>query len=169
MLIRDDLARQVHNKFTRRVIVRRRYLISSFVSTIAALSTAMVVSPAAASGHDYDYSCFVTRFGDISAASGGRQADWGSKTKLAYVGLFVQDNSADGHHVAVRLVTTQADGDKHYWGWHHHYDGDGTYEWWNSSAEDSGGIKYMHFQIGVFEGNDQLGSCVTPSVINPNY
>jgi hypothetical protein len=149
--------------------VRRRYLIPSIISVVATLSTAIAVSPATAAGHDYDYSCFVTRLGDLDAASGGRQGDWSSKYKLGYVGLYVRDNSADGHHVAVRLVTTQADGDQHYWSWHRHYDGNGTGEWWDSSATDSEGIKSMRFQVAVFEGDQRLGSCLTPSAGNPNY
>ncbi|MFJ9709894.1 hypothetical protein [Streptomyces sp. NPDC101234] len=104
-----------------------------------------------------------------AAASGGGDQSYTGKNSLADVSLYVKDLRADGHHVAVRLVTRRSDGSNHYWSWHHLYAGEGTDQTWNTTATDSGGIHTVWRQIGIFEGDSLLNSCVTDGESNPQW
>ncbi|WP_201051683.1 hypothetical protein [Streptomyces sp. MBT53] len=77
------------------------------------------------------------------------------------------DTRADGHHVAIRLVTRKSDGSDHYWTWHHLYAGEGTSQTWDTTASDSAGIHTVWRQVGLFEGDSLITSCVTAGESNP--
>jgi hypothetical protein len=96
-----------------------------------------------------------------TGASGWVSADWrGSITEIVDVGLGVADTSADGHHVAVRLMTHDSGGDIRYWSWHHWSEGNDTSNTWYTTAQDSNsGIRDVGVQVGRFEGSTLLNSC----------
>ncbi|MGJ5751413.1 hypothetical protein [Streptomyces puniciscabiei] len=75
--------------------------------------------------------------------------------------LYVKDTAADGHDVAVRLVTRRSNGTDHYWSWHHLYAGQGTDQTWNTTASDSGGIRLVWREVAVMEGGSVLNFCAT--------
>ncbi|MFI8227574.1 hypothetical protein ACIGDI_01975 [Streptomyces sp. NPDC085900] len=99
--------------------------------------------------------------GAAVGATGGGSEQPSSRTHLDNVNLRVTDTRADGHHVAVRLVTRRSDGTDHYWAWHSVYSGANTSDSWDTSATDSGGIRLVWQEVGVFEGDSKLGSCYT--------
>ncbi|MFD3933270.1 hypothetical protein [Streptomyces sp. NPDC058614] len=102
-------------------------------------------------------------------ATGGGNENFTGRNSLSNVNLYVKDTHADGHHVAVRLVTRQSDGSNHYWSWHHLYAGSGTDESWLTTASDSGGIRLVWREIALFEGSSRLTYCATASASNPSW
>ncbi len=99
--------------------------------------------------------------GVVIGAVGGGNENITSSTHLDDVQLYVKDTRADGHHVAIRLVTRRFNGTDHYWSWHHLYAGAGTSDSWLTSATDSGGIKLVWREIAVMEGDSIVGNCIT--------
>ncbi|WP_327722087.1 hypothetical protein OG381_46860 [Streptomyces sp. NBC_00490] len=99
--------------------------------------------------------CFTT------GAAGSMGYDYqGGVTAPIDVELGVSDTSADSHHVAVRLITRDTNGDRHNWSWHHWYSGKDTGNTWNTTAQDTDkGIRDLGVQAAVFEGDHLLNSC----------
>ncbi|MER6180773.1 hypothetical protein [Streptomyces sp. NPDC001652] len=147
----------------------RRKLTVGLVTGLAALAVPMAATPAAAA--EYSNSCTVVRAttggGIANVAYAHVDADWSTRNKMDPVVLLARDNEADGHHVAVRLVTWQADGEVKYWTWRHYYGGNGGQDYWTTSASDSQGIKYAAVQGGLFEGDSLLQSCLSSKTANP--
>ncbi|MEV7033174.1 hypothetical protein AB0N99_23510 [Streptomyces sp. NPDC093272] len=104
--------------------------------------------------------------GPVTGASGGGNENLKNSTTLTDVNLTVKDTRADGHHVAIRLVTRRSDGTDHNWPWHGVYSGAATSDSWFTTATDSGGIKLVWREVAVFEGDSKLGSCVTTPQAN---
>lgn len=127
---------------------------------MAALVVPAIATPAAAVSD----SC------STSGASGSFAFQWSGKYRLQPLQFVVSDTKADGHHVAIRLVTHKADGSVHVWGWRHNYGGSGNTQTWETYAYDSAGIKRAGIDVAVMEGNDQLNMCGTwVSATNPNW
>ncbi|MFC8367049.1 hypothetical protein ACFUIT_03510 [Streptomyces sp. NPDC057239] len=85
--------------------------------------------------------------------------DYGEK-KIPYISLAVGDSAADGHHVAIRLVTYgYAPDDVTYWQWHHYYGGKGGADSWETSATSERSIAGFKIQAAVFEGSKRLNYC----------
>ncbi len=96
---------------------------------------------------------------------------WSSKTKITSVTLKGKDTKADGYHPAIRLVTVTSAGNVRYWSWHHVYGGKDATETWNTSAEDSNGIKRASIEVGIFNGSNKVDSlgCGSAGPLNPQF
>lgn len=142
--------------------MKRRHLIT--VSGLAAASLLIMTTPAEAG----PYRTCKAIYGAIPTigGNGGGSEHAASKTYLDAVHLTVSDTNADGHHVAVRLVTRRNDGTDHFWSWHALYSGAGTGDSWDTTATDSAGIRLIYEEVGVFEGDSRLGGCVTTAYAN---
>lgn len=140
--------------------MRKRYA-SLVTAAVASLIVPLTASPASAA-IDYNEGCTTINGGSIfGGADGGGQWNFVSRTLLEPMTLSVYDKKADGHHVAVRLITRKSDGRNHAWPWHRLYAGKGTSESWGTRASDSGGIRLAFVQVGVFEGSTLLQTCST--------
>ncbi|MEU5307811.1 hypothetical protein [Streptomyces sp. NPDC021562] len=97
---------------------------------------------------------------DTTGASGTvNTSGWDYEdTSIPSVDLTVWDTKADGHHVAIRLVTAYTDG-YIYFPWHADYDGYATSKEVNSSVAKGGNIFNVGIQVGTFEGNTLLNHC----------
>jgi len=72
---------------------------------------------------------------------------------------WVNDNAADGHHVAIRFISNNTSTTK-YWPWHHEYGGHGTSLVITTSATDSsGGLNYLGLQVATMEGSRVVDIC----------
>jgi hypothetical protein len=72
---------------------------------------------------------------------------------------WVNDNAADGHHVAIRFISNDTNTTK-YWPWHHEYNGKGSSLVVTTSATDSsGGLNYLGVQVATMEGSSVLHIC----------
>jgi hypothetical protein len=134
-------------------------------ASVAALAIPVAASPAAAA--DYHDNCWTG--GALAGANGAGQWNYASRTKLDPLTLRVEDIRADSHSVGVRLVTRRSNGTDHVWSWHRLYAGSGNSESWGTSASDSAGIRKAWVQVGVFEGNSLVESCVTSFGTNPRW
>ena len=94
----------------------------------------------------------------VEGAYGTWSGTWASSTTLNPLTLGVTDVSADGHHVAVQLVTRNNSGGYHWWPWHHIYGGRGDDGAWSTSAYDPAGIASATINVAVFEGDHELVS-----------
>ncbi len=88
---------------------------------------------------------------------------WDGSNTVNNISLTSEDDTADGHHAAVRLVTMDTSMSLHFWSWHDNYGGFGYEETWNTHAEDDvNGIIDVGVQSGTFEGGTLLSQC-TPT------
>ncbi|SFX17475.1 hypothetical protein SAMN02787144_1001797 [Streptomyces atratus] len=147
--------------------MRKRFLAFS-AAAATALLVQLAASPASATSANYDEGCF-TGSVLMAGASGGGKWDFESKTRLNPMTLSVSDRRADGHHVAVGLVTRRSNGTDHAWPLHHLYAGSGTSQSFGTSASDAGGIRQAWVQVFVLEGNKVLEACVTPKANNLHW
>ncbi|MER6468620.1 hypothetical protein [Streptomyces collinus] len=148
----------------------RRSLSLGLVSGLAAAVIPLAAGPASAV--EYSNSCNVIQLVHFVPTATGMahvEGNWDNATTMDPVVLLARDTQADGHHVGARLVTWQADGDVHYWPWHHYYGGDGGQDYWQSKATDSQGIKYAAVEGGVFEGDSLLSECFSSKMKNPTW
>lgn len=127
---------------------------------LACLSIPLVASPAAADEMATG-SCTAT------GAYGAYTGFFVSATKVSPLRLRVDDTAADGHHVAVRLVTVEADGDHKAWSWHHFYGTTGESTTFDTSASSTNGIAAVRVQAGAFEGNSLESICSSPLKYSP--
>lgn len=133
---------------------------------LAAVLIPLAASPAAAAGASA--SCSVT------GGTGSASWTWVSKTKINPLSITVKDNKADGYHPAVRLVTYTGSTVKH-WSWHHVYGGNGASETWNTSAEDSRGIKHAGVEVQLYDGSTEVNkagltvNCYSGGKFNPYF
>lgn len=141
----------------------RKRLSSLAVAVMAAAAIIpAAASPAAAAPSAVGASC------SVPGASGSGSWVFASRTQLNSVSLKITDTAADGHHVAIRLLTVQGT-TTHKWPLHHEYGGKGSTQTWNTTASDSLGIKYAYIEVLVMEGDSIVTSCGDRSVINPYY
>ncbi|WP_326721636.1 hypothetical protein OHT59_21595 [Streptomyces sp. NBC_00243] len=116
----------------------------------------MVMGISPASADTYDSSCSSTGVVGSLYTTGW---DYNEKT-IPYVSLAVSDSLADGHHVAVRLVTVgQTDDDVTYFPWHHYYGGQGGATAWETSATTARPIAGFRLEAARFEGSTLLNYC----------
>ena len=68
---------------------------------------------------------------------------------------WVKDTSADGHNVAIQLISSNGDGAPPTpWPWHHNYNGNGSTLSFTTHASTSGGqLRYIGAHVAVFEGD----------------
>ncbi len=150
--------------------MRRSLTLSLAAGSLAALTIPLTASPAAALENDgWCPVIQVKHFTPTKTAQGWLGNNWSNMYRLDPVNLTVKDDYADGHHVAVRLVTWQLDGGIHYWKWRHNYDGNNKSKSWSTEASDNEGIAYAAVQAGVFEGDDLLISCISAKHKNPTW
>ncbi|MEV5316621.1 hypothetical protein AB0K92_02905 [Streptomyces sp. NPDC052687] len=138
--------------------MRRSVLVTA--GALACLAVPAMASPAAADTVVAD-DCSTT------GVYGTFTANIVSSTKIDPLGMRVLDTAADGHHVAIRLVTTENDGDVVPWSWHRYYGGNGGEDSWFTYASSSAGIAKVRIQAGVFEGTTLLRLCSSPLKDNP--
>ncbi|MFG3018193.1 hypothetical protein ACGFZQ_06505 [Streptomyces sp. NPDC048254] len=108
---------------------------------------------------------------NASAASGGAACSvtgaTGSLTftnwSAHYVDIsgWIKDTAADGHHVAIRLVSIDdSTGFVTEWGWHSEYDGNDQKSSFSTYAAPSGdSLDYIGAQVAVIEGSTIVRSC----------
>ncbi|MGW9300720.1 hypothetical protein ACWHA3_07800 [Streptomyces cyaneofuscatus] len=83
----------------------------------------------------------------------------GAVNDTVYIDLGVKDRLADGHHVAVRLITVDTGDRTKYWTWRHWYEGNNTGHTYYTTAQLDSGISKVGVQVGRFEGSTLLNSC----------
>ncbi|MEV8430820.1 hypothetical protein [Streptomyces chartreusis] len=133
---------------------------------VAAVLIPLAAGPAAAAGASA--SCSVT------GGTGSATWTWVSKTKIDPLKISVKDTKADGYHPAVRLVTYTGSTVKH-WSWHHVTGGSGSSETWNTSAEDSRGIKHAGVEVQLYDGGTEVNegglttNCYSGGKLNPYF
>ncbi len=108
---------------------------------------------------------------DASAASGGAACSvTGATGSLTFtnwtahhvdISGWVKDTAADGHHVAIRLVSIDdSTGWVTEWAWHSEYDGNGATTSFSTYASPSGdALDYIGAQVAVIEGSTIVRSC----------
>ncbi|MEV5780252.1 hypothetical protein AB0L42_04400 [Streptomyces sp. NPDC052287] len=108
---------------------------------------------------------------EASAASGGAACSvTGASGSLAFtnwtarhvnISGWVKDTGADGHHVAIRLVSIDdSTGWVTEWPWHSEYDGNGSTASFTTYASPSGDdLDEIGAQVAVFEGSSIVRSC----------
>lgn len=96
----------------------------------------------------------------VSGASGSLKFTNWTSTHVDISG-WVKDNAADGHHVAIRLVSIDdSTGYVTSWPWHSNYDGNGTTTSFTTFANPSGDhLDYVGAQVAVIEGSTIVRAC----------
>lgn len=146
--------------------MRIRRATAALAATAAVFAIPAVAGPAEAApvvGAEVDCS--------TTGGSGWGSWTWNSRTTLTSVSLKAKDTKADGRHPAIRLVTVNAAGNVKHWSWHHVYGGLNASETWNTSAEDSNGIKRASIEVGIFDGSTYISSlgCGSSGPLNPKF
>ncbi|MBY8344310.1 hypothetical protein LXH13_17025 [Streptomyces spinosirectus] len=112
-----------------------------------------------------------TTLTDASAASGAAACSvTGASGSLTFtnwsshhvdISGWVKDNAADGHHVAIRLVSIDdTTGWVTEWPWHSEYDGLGATNSFSTYASPSGDrLDYIGAQVAVIEGSKIVRDC----------
>ncbi|WP_406439600.1 hypothetical protein OHB00_31125 [Streptomyces sp. NBC_00631] len=105
---------------------------------------------------------------DASAASGGASCsttgatgsltftNWSSN----YVDIsgWVKDTAADGHHVAIQLISSDGSDSVRDWSWHHEYDGNGSTLPISTHASTTDNfLRYVGVHVAVWEGDKIVG------------
>ncbi|MBC9714283.1 hypothetical protein H9Y04_17115 [Streptomyces sp. TRM66268-LWL] len=129
---------------------------------LAAIAAAFIIPAVATPAAAARGSCGTT------GASGSMTFDWSGKYRMNNLELRVKDTLADGHHVAIRLVTLRSDGSSKYWDWHRNYKGAEITSVWFTYAYDTGGITKALIEVARFEGSQLLNLCGGGYVDNPN-
>ncbi|WP_143658498.1 hypothetical protein [Streptomyces sp. Tue6028] len=108
---------------------------------------------------------------NASAASGGAACSvTGASGTLAFtnwtsshvdISGWVKDTAADGHHVAIRLVSIdEGTGWVTEWPWHSEYDGNGsTNSFTTYASPTTEDLDYIGAQVAVIEGSTIVRSC----------
>ncbi|MFJ5271438.1 hypothetical protein [Streptomyces sp. NPDC088358] len=121
------------------------------VAAVAIFATATVTNASAASGAA---ACSVT------GASGSLTfTNW--TAHHVDISGWVKDNAADGHHVAIRLVSIdESTGWVTDWPWHSEYDGSGATTSFTTYASPSGdALDHIGAQVAVIEGSTIVRAC----------
>lgn len=142
--------------------------VAASVITATALSAAVV--PVAASSASAATVQSTSCGGKSQGSWGVATMTFGGKTKISHLDMYVDDESADGHHVGIRLVTTAPGGARHYWLWHQIYGGINDHRDWHTSATLAKGIKTAYVQVATKEGTKVVAYCNSaPVAHNPAY
>ncbi|MFI6355942.1 hypothetical protein ACIBJF_25460 [Streptomyces sp. NPDC050743] len=108
---------------------------------------------------------------NASAASGGAACSvTGASGSLTFtnwtahhvdISGWVKDTAADGHHVAIRLVSIDSStGWVNEWPWHSEYGGNGATTSFTTYASPPGdALDYIGAQVAVIEGSTIVRSC----------
>lgn len=114
------------------------------VATVALFATATVTNASAASGVA---AC------STSGASGSMTFTNWSDNHVDITG-WVKDTAADGHHVAIQLLSTDGSAQNYPWPWRHEYDGKGSTLSFSTYASNSNGwLRYIGVNVAVWEGD----------------
>lgn len=121
------------------------------VAALAIFATTTVTNASAASG---GAACSVT------GASGSLTfTNW--TPRHVDISGWVKDTAADGHHVAIRLVSIDdSTGWVTEWPWHSEYDGNGQTLSFSTYANPTGDdLDYVGAQVAVIEGGTIVRAC----------
>ncbi|NUR67272.1 MAG: hypothetical protein HOQ47_16070 [Streptomyces sp.] len=115
------------------------------VAAVAIFATTTVTNASAASG---GAAC------STNGASGSMTFTNWSNDHVDISG-WVKDTAADGHHVAIRLVSTDGGSPVEVkWPWRHEYDGNGSKLSFTTYASDSNGmLRFVGVRVAVMEGD----------------
>ncbi|MFJ6391763.1 hypothetical protein ACIQJT_29605 [Streptomyces sp. NPDC091972] len=118
------------------------------VAAVAIFTTTTVTNASAASG---GASC------STSGATGSMTfTNWSSN----YVDIsgWVKDTAADGHHVAIQLISTNSLPNVTYWPWRHEYGGNGsTLPFTTHASTTDGSLRDVGVHVAVWEGDHIVG------------
>ncbi|MFE9439732.1 hypothetical protein ACFYO2_12075 [Streptomyces sp. NPDC006602] len=101
---------------------------------------------------------------NASAASGGASCSTtGATGSLTFtnwsdnyvdISGWVKDTAADGHHVAIQLISMDGSGTVMPWTWRHEYDGNGSTLSFTTHASTTGNwLRYVGVHVAVWEGD----------------
>lgn len=76
-----------------------------------------------------------------------------------YVDLSVHDHNEDGHHVRVRLLAKDTNGDLIKWPWRSWTDGAHSGYTWHTTAQSDKGLRLVGVEVARFEKSKLLNSC----------
>ncbi|MET7985517.1 MULTISPECIES: hypothetical protein [unclassified Streptomyces] len=121
------------------------------VAAVAIFATTTVTNASAASGVA---ACSVT-----GASGSFTFTNW--TAHHVDISGWVKDNAADGHHVAIRLVSIDSGtGWVTEWQWHSEYDGNGSTSSFTTFASPPGdALDSVGVQVAVIEGSTIVRSC----------
>ncbi|HEY3504399.1 MAG TPA: hypothetical protein VGN37_16665 [Actinocatenispora sp.] len=136
----------------------RRWISALTVLAATVVALVMVTStPAEAYETPVNLSCSTSpagAVGDIYIKG------WTTATSGLLLDMSLWDNVDDGHHVAIRFLSSNKYDAVHAWPWHHYYGGmDGPGLTYETTAYDSAGIYDLGVQVEVWEGSTELQSC----------
>ncbi|MEV7318916.1 hypothetical protein [Streptomyces sp. NPDC093970] len=105
---------------------------------------------------------------DASAASGGASCSTsGASGSLTFtnwsdnyvdISGWVKDTAADGHHVAIELISSNGGENLKDWTWHHEYDGNGSTLTFSTHASSTDNwLRYVGVHVAVWEGDKIVG------------
>ncbi|MGW1589420.1 hypothetical protein [Streptomyces sp. NPDC002386] len=118
------------------------------VAAVAIFATATVTNASAASG---GASC------STSGATGSLTfTNWSDN----YVDIsgWVKDTAADGHHVAIQLISSQGGETILSWPWRHEYDGNGsTLSFTTHASTTDNWVRHVGVHVAVWEGDKIVG------------
>ncbi|MEV1005899.1 hypothetical protein [Streptomyces sp. NPDC049881] len=127
----------------------------------AAVATGLFTALAASPAHAADY----YRFCSTTGASGSITADVERMGEAGYPDYYasartnVNDTSADGHHVRVRMVIGLADGTNLHSDWRRNTAGSGTSASGTVDMGFYGTFEAIAVQVARYEGDTFLNSC----------
>ncbi|MFF3884798.1 hypothetical protein [Streptomyces sp. NPDC001914] len=122
------------------------------VAAVAIFATTTVTNASAASG--------VAACSTTGASGSLTFTNW-SDNHVEIKG-WVKDTAADGHHVAIQLLSTDGSSNNNYpWPWHHEYDGKGAVLPIDTYASNPDGwLRYVGVRVAVWEGDRIFSSRV---------
>ncbi|WP_159038776.1 hypothetical protein [Streptomyces sp. NRRL B-1140] len=127
----------------------------ALATTASALLIGFTTSPSQAAAQAYA-TCYTSPAGASGSVS---TSGWKSGDRsIPSLTMKLYDEAPDNHHVRIRLVVMYADTHK-YFGWHHNYDGWGTYKEFPSHVSQGGNIFDVGIQAAVFEGDRRIDHC----------
>jgi hypothetical protein len=96
-----------------------------------------------------------------TGASGGATFTNWTLSHVDIDDMNVYDTKADGHHVAIRLISGNGIGNTyHYWPWHHNYGGNSSSIAFDTSASDAyGPLRELSVEVATLEGDEELWGC----------
>lgn len=120
------------------------------VAAVAIFATTTVTNASAASG--------VAACSTNGASGSMTFTNWSNN--YVDVSGWVKDTAADGHHVAIRLISTDGSSPVEYkWPWRHEYDGNGSVLSFTTYASNSNGmLRFVGVRVAVMEGDKIVDS-----------
>ncbi|MEV6017282.1 MULTISPECIES: hypothetical protein [unclassified Streptomyces] len=127
----------------------KRLSVTSFAA-MAIFATTTVTDASAASG--------VAACSTTGASGSLTFSNWSDN----YVDIsgWVKDTVADGHHVAIQLLSSDGSAQNYPWPWHHEYDGEGSVLYVSTHASNANGwLRYIGVVVAVWEGDKIVRTC----------